>query len=895
MVWVEGEPGIGKSSLVAEALAAGSGPGWDIGWGIADKLTERLPLQVVLDCLRVRPGSPDPRRARAGDLLSSRRLGLFADGDASVAGVEVLVALADELSAAAPTVLVVDDLQWADEASLIVWHQLAASIDQLRLLLIGTCRPTPRPEVQQVRAAVVRRGGAVITLGPLPETDVAALVTAMVGAPPGDTLRRLTARAAGNPLYVRELVDALVREQALEIRPTAEVSVAREQLPASLTAVLSDRLSSVSAETAQMLRTAALLGGRFAVTDLAVVLRRPVSDLAAGLQEAVAAGILAGSGPELAFRHLLIQQALYGSMPAALSTALHAEAARELAVAGADALSVAQQLSAANRPGEGWARTWLIESAPALVIRAPQLAADLLRRELDEAPAGEEALDGLMANLVRALLAAGSYQEAARRADRALTVMTDPLRRAETSWMLARAQMSAGDKLCAPLLHAQWLDPDSAQALAFAARHLAAAPVAVVLAFRQPGGERELTGLPELPVGGLADGDAQALRAQVAADPHPSRLIPGARCVMAPGARVTGNLPAELTSFVGRRGELAEVKQLLAGSRLVTLTGVGGVGKTRLALRAAAGLARAFPGGVWLVRLDQLREEALVAQAVAGALGLQDRAGYAPAAALADYLAGRQLLLVLDNCEHLVDAAAKLADLLLRAAAGLRVLATSREALIIDGEMVLPVPPLPVPEAGRPLTAAGLGVFPAVRLFAERAAQVVPGFAVTEANMAAVAGICRRLEGLPLAIELAAAQLPVLSPEQIDERLGDRLGLLTRGGRAGRPGSRRCGPRSGGVMSCAAGPSGCCGRGCRCSPAGSSWTRPRASAPMTGWPPGQVLELLAALAGKSILTAAHGAGRGPVPAAGDPARVRAGTPAGVRRGHGAAAAAPGLA
>ena len=139
---------------------------------------------------------------------------------------------------------------------------------------------------------------------------------------------------------------------------------------------------------------------------------------------------------------------------------------------------------------------------------------------------------------------------------------------------------------------------------------------------------------------------------------------------------------------------------------------------------------------------------------------------------------------MLDNCEHLVDAVAKLADLLLRAAAGLRVLATSREPLNIDGETVLPVPPLPVPEEGQPLTAAGLGLVPAVRLFAERAAQVVPGFALTEANMAAVAGICRRLEGLPLALELAAAQTRVLSPEQIDERLGDRLGLLTRGSRA---------------------------------------------------------------------------------------------------------------
>jgi DNA-binding CsgD family transcriptional regulator len=445
VVWVEGEPGIGKSSLVAEALTAASDPEWDIGWGVADRLTERLPLQVMLDCLRARPGSPDPRRAHAGDLLSGRRLGLFADGDVSVAGVEILAALADELSAAAPTVLVVDDLQWADEASLVVWHELAASIDQLRLLLIGTCRPTSRPEVQQVRAGVVRRGGAVITLGPLPEADVATLVTSMVGAPPGDGLRRLTAQAAGNPLYVRELIDAVVREQALEIKPTAEISVAREQLPASLTALLSDRLSSVSAETAQMLRAASLLGGRFAVTDLAVVQRRPVSDLAAGLQEAVVAGILVGSGSELAFRHLLIQQALYGSMPAALSTALHAEAARELAATGADALSVAQQLSAANRPGESWARAWLIEYAPALVARTPQLAAELLGRELDETPAREQAPDGLVADLIRALLATGSYQEATRRAERALTVMTDPDRRAETYWMLARAQLSVGD------------------------------------------------------------------------------------------------------------------------------------------------------------------------------------------------------------------------------------------------------------------------------------------------------------------------------------------------------------------------------------------------------------------------------------------------------------------
>ena len=446
VVWVEGEPGIGKSSLVAEALAAGSAPEWDIGWGVAGKLTERLPLRVMLDCLQVRPGSPDPRRAHAAGLLRSIRQGLFANGDASVTGIEVLVGLVDELCAAAPTIIVLDDLQWADDASLIVWHQLAASIDQSRLLLIGTCRPTPRrAEVQELRAAVVRRGDAVVTLGPLTETDVTALVAAILGAPPGDALRQLTAQAAGNPLYVRELVDAMVREQALEIGPAAaEVSAARERLPASLAAVLTDRLSAVSAGTAQMLRTAALLGGRFAVTDLAVVLRRPASDLAAGVEEAVAAGIVIGSDPDLAFRHLLIQQALYESMPAALRTALHAEAARELAATGADALSVAQQLSAAKMPGEAWVRTWLIESGPALTTRAPQLGAEILRRELDETLSGDEAWDGLMTSLVWALLAAGSYQEAARQASSALTVMTDPVRRAEAYWVLTRAQVSAG-------------------------------------------------------------------------------------------------------------------------------------------------------------------------------------------------------------------------------------------------------------------------------------------------------------------------------------------------------------------------------------------------------------------------------------------------------------------
>src|SRR5712691_3439164 len=370
VAWVEGEAGIGKSSLVAEALAATTDPGWEVGWGISDRLTERLPLRVMLDCLQVRPGSPDPRRAKAAELLRSERL--VPAGDASTIGDEVLVTLVDELCAAAPTVLVIDDVQWADAPSLLVWHQLAASITQLRLLLIATCRLSPpRPEVRQVRGAVARRGGQVITLGPLPGTDVAALVTKMLGSSSSyDALGKLTAQAAGNPLYVRELVDALVRERTPAI--STDRGTAAQRLPVSLASMLSDRLTSVPTETERILQTAALLGGRFTVTDLAVLTRQPVLDLAASLQEAVTAGILAASGPELAFRHPLIRQFLYEGMPAALRTALHAEAARELAATGAGALSVAQQLFAAGRPGGGWARAWLVQTAPLMDDPAPR-------------------------------------------------------------------------------------------------------------------------------------------------------------------------------------------------------------------------------------------------------------------------------------------------------------------------------------------------------------------------------------------------------------------------------------------------------------------------------------------------------------------------------------------
>ncbi|QBJ96989.1 LuxR family transcriptional regulator [Rhodococcus sp. ABRD24] len=246
-----------------------------------------------------------------------------------------------------------------------------------------------------------------------------------------------------------------------------------------------------------------------------------------------------------------------------------------------------------------------------------------------------------------------------------------------------------------------------------------------------------------------------------------------------------GNLPLDLTSFVGRRNEVTEARRLLSASRLVTLTGTGGVGKTRLALRVAADSQRAFDDGVWFVEFGEQRDPQLVADTVAATLRLREQSTNPPLQVLTDYLAARKVLLVLDNCEHLIDAAAKLAETLLRTCPELRILATSREPLVISGETILRVPPLTLPEPDdEPTSLSGLAQYEAVTLFTERAAAAVPGFELAEDNKDTVAQICRQLDGLPLPIELAAARLRAMTADQILERLTDRYRLLTVGSRA---------------------------------------------------------------------------------------------------------------
>ncbi|MFF2114309.1 protein kinase domain-containing protein [Rhodococcus koreensis] len=249
------------------------------------------------------------------------------------------------------------------------------------------------------------------------------------------------------------------------------------------------------------------------------------------------------------------------------------------------------------------------------------------------------------------------------------------------------------------------------------------------------------------------------------------------------GRSGAGNVPLELTSFIGRRHEMTEVKDRLSVSPLVTLAGIGGVGKTRLALRVAADVQRRFTDGARVVELGELRDDSLLVDVVAAALGLRSQSARPLLEVVVEYLIPRRVLLVLDNCEHLVDAVAELAEALLHVCPDLRILATSREPLGIGGEAVLRVPPLSAPDPDHPPTLRGMPQYDAVTLFAQRAAAAVPGFEVTEDNRVAITRICRQLDGLPLSIELAAARLRAMSPEQILQRLTDRYTLLTLGNR----------------------------------------------------------------------------------------------------------------
>ncbi|WP_432841825.1 ATP-binding protein [Dactylosporangium sp. CA-092794] len=432
-VWVEGEPGIGKSALVRALTGAAAQAGCLVRVGVGVDLAEVFPFRLMADCLGVRPDADDPALADIARLLR----GEPDRDDRAAAPGERMLEVVDRLCAASPVVLVAEDLQWADEPSLALWSRLSRSVDQIPLLLVGSCRGVPhRPALTRLGMAVRDMAGTVLPLRPLGTGETIALARQWLGAEPGPRLARELARAGGNPLYLRELVDAWVRADSLAVTGgAAELVAGAEAVPASVIDVVGRRLGFLSEPTSRALRLAALLGTEFGIAEWATAAGSPVTELAAVVDEALASGVLVDGGRGLAFRHDLIRQAMLEQLPAALRAAIHQDLARRLAQAGHRAEEVARHLLVGDGLDD-WALTWLAEVSDPTVSTAPHLFAELSERAVGRIAADDPRWASLASRLAQTQYQVGADGPAAQTSLRVLRTVRDP-ELAGLMWVLA--------------------------------------------------------------------------------------------------------------------------------------------------------------------------------------------------------------------------------------------------------------------------------------------------------------------------------------------------------------------------------------------------------------------------------------------------------------------------
>ncbi|HEU4425195.1 MAG TPA: AAA family ATPase, partial [Pilimelia sp.] len=441
-VSIEGEPGIGKSALMDLLAAECERLGMDTVRCSAEEMEQRVPFAALMPCLGV-AATPAARSAWLRLLLGAEVPDLAVDGisinNSEFAMTEAIVELVEQRCAAAPVALLIDDVQWADPATLLALHRLGRTVGQLPLLMVITYRSLPLDAgLERLLRSLSARGMDSIRLGPLAPADVAHLVARMVGGRPGRDLLGLVGGAAGNPLYIKELVAALLRANLVNTTDgVAELIGARNEVTQSLAGAVVRQLDFLSRPARDVLQVSAVLGPTINATELSVILHTPASDVLTVLGESVDAGLLTVTGDQMLFRHIIIRRALAETVPATARNALHLQAAHALAEHGGQVERVAQHLLAGQSVPD-WALDWLIRAAQSVIARAPALAADLLGQAMEQV-GDDDRGQTLRFHHARALLWAARHEDAEQAAQAAIAANGDPSRMGGLHYLLAQA------------------------------------------------------------------------------------------------------------------------------------------------------------------------------------------------------------------------------------------------------------------------------------------------------------------------------------------------------------------------------------------------------------------------------------------------------------------------